>query len=113
MLSTRVDSSFSVHKLETFLSNPGEAHLEGLVKFLRYIRENKTLGLKYYADTKYLPLSDFLRQANIKNYNQLTAFYDYSLQDCIDTVISTESYIIFYRIGPIDHVTHATGPVDQ
>ena len=50
LLSTRVDLSFTVHKLAKFSSNPGKVHFEGLLHILRYIRDNKTLGLKYYAD---------------------------------------------------------------
>ena len=34
LLSTRVDLSFSVHKLEHFSSNPGKLHFEGLVNLL-------------------------------------------------------------------------------
>ena len=43
LLSTRVDLSFSVHKLEKFSSNPVKVHFEGLVYLMRYIRDNKTL----------------------------------------------------------------------
>ena len=50
LLSTRVDLSFAVHKLAKFSSNPGKVHFEGLLHLLKYIRDNKTLGLKYYAD---------------------------------------------------------------
>ena len=46
LLSTRVDLSFAVHKLAKFSDNPGKLHFEGLVHLLRYIRDNKTLGLK-------------------------------------------------------------------
>ena len=49
LLSTRVDLSFSVHRLAKFLANPGKVHFEGLIHLLRYIRDNKNLGLKYYA----------------------------------------------------------------
>ena len=52
LLSTRVYFSFAVHKLAKFSSNHGKVHFEGLVHLLRYIRDNKTLGLKYYANTK-------------------------------------------------------------
>ena len=69
-LSTREDLSFAVHKLEEFSSNPGKVHFKGLVVF-RYNRDNNTLGLNYYADMKDAPLSDLLRQANIKTENQL------------------------------------------
>ena len=41
---------------------------------LRYIRDNKTLGLKYYADLNDSPVTDLLRQANIKTKNNLMIF---------------------------------------
>ena len=34
LLSTRVDSSFVVHKLAKFSANPGKVHFEGLVHFI-------------------------------------------------------------------------------
>ena len=40
-------------------------------------------------------------------------FSDSSWQDCPDTGRSIGAYIIFYRGGPIDHVTHVPGPVAQ
>ena len=78
LLSTRVDLSFAVHKLEKFSANPGKVHFVGLVHLLRYIRDNKTLGLKYYADLNDAPVTDLLRQANIKTNNNLMYFYDSS-----------------------------------
>ena len=69
--SKRVDLSFAVHKLAKFLSKPGKVHFEGLVHLLRYIRDNKTLWLKCYADTKDASLYDLLRQAIINTENQL------------------------------------------
>ena len=50
LLSTRVDLSFAVQKLAKFSANTGRVHFEGLIHLLRYIRDNKALGLKYYAD---------------------------------------------------------------
>ena len=67
--------------------------------------------LKYYADLNDAPVTDLLRQANIKTKNQLMAFSDSSWQDCPDTGRSTGAYIILYQRGPIDHGTHVTGPV--
>ena len=58
--------SFAVQKLAKFSSNPGKVKSEGLVHLLRYIRYNKTLGLKYYADMNDAPVTDLLRQASIK-----------------------------------------------
>ena len=84
-----MDLSFALQNLEKFSSNPGKLHSEGLVHLLRYIRNNKTLGLKYYYDMNYALVSDLLRQASIKTENQLMGFYDYSWQDCPDTGRST------------------------
>ena len=110
-MSTRVDLSFAVHKLEKFSANPGEVHFEGLVHLLRYIRDNKTLGLKYYDDLNDAPVTDLLRQDNIKTNNNLMAFSDSSWQDCPDTGRTTGVYIIYYQGGPIDHGTNVLGPV--
>ena len=70
LLSTRVDLSFAVRKLVKFSSSPGKVHFELLVHILRYIRENKTFGLKYYADMNDAPVSNLLRQAIINTENQ-------------------------------------------
>ena len=53
-------------------------HSVVLVNLLRYIRDNKTLSLKYYADAKDATLYDLLIQANIKTENQLMFFSDSS-----------------------------------
>ena len=113
LLSTIVDFSLTVHKLSRFSTNPGKVHSDGLIHLLIYIRENKTLGLKYYAYLNDAPVIDPLRQASIKTKNHLMAFYDSSWQDCQDTGISTGAYIIMYQGGPIDHGTHVPGPVAQ
>ena len=113
LLSTRVGLSFAVHKLAKFSANPGKVHFEGLVHLLRYIRDNITLGLNYYDDLNDAPVTDLLRQSNIKTNNSLMAFSDSSWQDCPDTGRSTGAYIIYYQGGPIDHGTHVTGPVSQ
>ena len=49
IVSTRVDFWFTVQKLEKFSSNPGIVNFDCLVHLLRYIRENKKLGLEYYS----------------------------------------------------------------
>ena len=59
-------------------SNPGKVHLEVLVHLLRYIRDNKTLVLKYYADMNDAPVTDLLRKARIKTQNHLMDFSDSS-----------------------------------
>ena len=113
MLSTRAGLSFAVQNLSKFESNTGKVHFEGLVHLLRYIRENNTLGLKYYADMKDAPLYDLLRQARIKTDNQFMDFSDSIWKDCPYTGRSIGTYIIFYQGGKMDHVTHVPGPVTQ
>ena len=108
-----MDLSFAVQKLAKFSANPGKVHFEGLIHLLRYIRDNKTLVLKYYADMNDAPVTYFLRQVNIKTKNHLMDFNDSSWQDCPDTGRSTGAYIIFYQGGPIDHGTYVPGPVDR
>ena len=108
-----MDLSFSVHKLVNFSANPGKGHFEVLVHLLRYIKDNKTLGLEYYADMNDAPVTDLLRQASIKTKNHLMAFYDYSWKDFPDTGRSEGELIIFYQGGPIDHGTNFPGPVAQ
>ena len=85
LLSKRVEFSFAVHKLEKFSANPVIVHFEGLVHLSIYIRDNKTLGLKYYADMNDAPISDLFRKASIKTRNRLMDLSDYSWKDCPDT----------------------------
>ena len=113
LLSKIVDLSFAVHKLAKFSANPGKVHFEGLIHLLRYFRNNKTLGLKYYADLNDAPVTDLLMQVGIKTKNHLMDFSDSSWQYFPDTRRSTEAYIIFYQGGRIDHGTHVPGPVAQ
>ena len=108
-----MDFSFAVHKLVKFSANTGEVHFEVLIHLLRYIRYNKTLGLKYYADLNDAPVTDLLSQANIKTKNHLMDFSGPSWQDFPETGKSIGAYVIFYQGGPIDHVKHVPGPVIQ
>ena len=91
----------------------GQVHFEVLVQLLVYIRDNKNLGLKYYAKIYDATLDDLLRKDSFKTENQLMMF-SYSIwQDCPDTGRSKVSYIVFYQGWPIDNCTHVTGPVAQ
>ena len=45
LLCTIIYLSFLLHVLANVLSNAGKVYFEGLVHLLRYVRENKTLGL--------------------------------------------------------------------
>ena len=80
---------------------------------LRYIRDNKNLGLIYYSKIEDATLSDILIQASIKTYNQLMAFYGSIWKEYTYTRRSTGSYIVFYQGGLIDYCTHVTCPVAQ
>ena len=73
-----MELSFEVHKLARFSADPGKVHFEGLIHFFRYIRDNKHLGLKYYADLNDVPVTDLLRQAIIKTKNHFMDFSDSS-----------------------------------
>ena len=71
LLSTRVDLSFSVHKLAKFSANTSKVHFEGLINMLRYIRENKTLGLKYNEDLNYEPVTDCSQKLHLQSYLEM------------------------------------------
>ena len=71
------------------------------------------MGLKYYADINDAPVTDLLRQANIKTKNHFIDFSDSSWQYFPDTGIVTGAYIIFYQGRTIDHGKHVPGPVSQ
>ena len=104
---------FCSAQVSNFSDNTDEVHFEGLVHLLIYIRDNKTLGLKYYAHLNDAPVTDLLKQANIKIKNHLMAFSDSIWQDCPYTGRSTGAYIIFHQGGPIDHGTYVPGQVAQ
>ena len=101
-LSTTIDLCFTVHKFAKFSSIPGKLHSEGLVHSLRYIRDNKNLGLRYYSKIEDAPLSDLLGQNIVTTKNQLMVLYDSRWKECPDTCRSTGAYIVFYQGGPID-----------
>ena len=86
--------SFAVHKLAKFLANPGKVHFEGLIHLLGYIRENKTWGLKYYADLNDATVTDLLRQASIKTKNHLMDFSDSSWQ-YFQTLEELQEHVLF------------------
>ena len=101
LFSTRVDLSFAVHKLAKLSANPGKVHFEGLIHLLRYIRDNKTLGLKYYADMNDAPVTDLLRQASIKTENHLMAFSDPSWKFFQTLEEVQENTLSFIKVGQL------------
>ena len=82
-----------------------------MVKLLRYSRDNKILGLRYYAKIEDAPIFDLTIQAIIKTDNQLMVLYDYRWQECTDTDRSKGAYMMFYQGGPIDNFTYVSDPV--
>ena len=85
-----MELSFAVHKLEKFSASPGKVHFEVLIHLLRYIRDNKTFGMKYYAYINDAPVSDLLRQASIKTKNLFMAFSD--LETWLSSFLSFPRY---------------------
>ena len=75
---------------------------------MRYIRYNKNLGLVYYVNRYYAPLSDLLIKSGINTESQLMMFSHSSWQYFPDTGRSTIAYIVIYHDGPIYHCTHIT-----
>ena len=62
---------------------------------MRYIKDNKTLGLKYYADLNDAPVTDLLRQSNIKAKNHLMAFL-ILFGKIVQTLEEVQEHILFY-----------------
>ena len=60
-----------------------------------------------------VPLFDLLRQAIISTEKKMMALSDSSCKYCLETGRSTGAYFIFYKVGPINHVTHVPGPGAQ
>ena len=94
-------------------SNPGKVQFEVLVHLFIYIRDNKTLGLKYFAYMNDSPVTNLLIQASIKIDNHFMAFSDSIWRDYPGTGRSTGAYMIYYQGGTIYHGTHVPGPVPQ
>ena len=60
---------------------------------------NNTLGLNYYDEINYAPLSELLRQARIKTENKLMVFSDSIWKDCPkDQIIGSTIYLLFTRV---------------
>ena len=68
---------------------------------LRYIRESKTLGLKYYADLNDALVTDLLRQANIKTKNHLMDFM-ILVGKIVHTLEEVQDHILFsIKVGQL------------
>ena len=96
IFSTRVDLSFAVHKLAKFSANPGKVHFEGLVNLLRYIRDNKPLGLKYYAPVL-IPVSGQSCQLEPEKYIKWLLVL---IMDCLKRSVTGASFRSAYYFRP-------------
>ena len=112
-LSKIVHLCFALYRLAEDFSNPGNVKFEGLVHLVRFIRDNKNLGFKYYAWIEDAPLSENFIQAIIKSDKQLMFFRIIGGRTVHILTESTGSYIVLYQGGPIDHWNHVTGPVSK
>ena len=105
IFSTILDLSFAVHKLAKFSANPGKVHSEWLIHFFRYIRDKNTLGLKYYADLNDAPVTDLLRQDNIKTKNHLMDFL-ILVGKIVQILEKVQEHSLFYiKVGQLT-ITH-------
>ena len=66
-----------------------------MVDLLWYIRDNKTLGLKYYAGMNYAPVSYLLIQASIKTENQFMDFL-ILVVNIVQTLSEVQEHIIYF-----------------
>ena len=57
-----------------FSSNTGKVKFEDFLYLLRYIRNRKNLGLKYYANIEYETIYYVLRKITIKTEKKLMVF---------------------------------------
>ena len=108
---TRYDILYAVNKLTKFTRKPGKAHMDAIVHVLRYLRDNPTLGIRYYANWNESPLCKMLKENGLSTNNELVTFSDSSWQDDIDTSRSTGSYIVIYRGGIVDHSSNLPEPI--
>ena len=108
---TRFDILYAVNKLAKFTRKPGKPHMNAIIHVLRYLRDNPTLGIKYYSDWEQSPLCNLLKNNGLPTKNELVTFSDSSWQDDIDTSRSTGCYLITYRGGIVDQSSNIPEPV--
>ena len=70
-------SMWNSYDTDIGLCKLGSNNLRIILFKLRYIREKKNLGLKYYAKIDNEPLSELLRQTSIHDKKQFMVLYDY------------------------------------
>jgi hypothetical protein len=75
---TRQGITYAVVKFAKYTKRPGVVHMEALLHLLRYLRDNKYLGLKIYSDITISPITKFLSSNGIFLDNPLCTFTDSS-----------------------------------
>ena len=85
---TRPDIAFAISKLSKFMANPGEKHVQGLKRLLRYLAGTVDQGLLYSF-------------AASPPREGVYGYYDAAHADDIDTRRSTMAYVFFYEGCPI------------
>ena len=81
---TRPDIKFAVFYLARYQARPGERHLKGLFRILRYLKGTLSAGLTFNT-----------------NDDLLTVYCDSDHAGCVDTRRSTSGYVFFMYGGPI------------
>ena len=112
MIFTKEDVSASDEQVEN-LTREYNIHYLACIGSLIYLlstRVDLRFAVHKLAKFSANPVTDLLRQTNIKTKNHLMAFSYSSWQDCPDTGRSTGLYIILYQGGPIYHRTYVSGP---
>jgi hypothetical protein len=85
--------------------------METLLHFLRYLRDNMYLGLKFYSDITMSPITRLLSSNGISLNNPLCTFTDSSWNDDTDTGRSSGCFMIFYMGGVVELSSNMPDPV--
>ena len=83
---TRPDIAFAVSKLSKFVANPGDIHVAGLKRLLRYLKGTADHGLVYCFSAR----AEGTREG-------VYGFFDASFADDIDTRRSTIAYLFYFE----------------
>jgi hypothetical protein len=85
--------------------------MEALLHFLRYLRDNMYLGLRFYSDISMSPITRLLSSNRISLDNPLITFFGSSWNDDIDTGRSTGCFMIICMGGVVEHSSNMPDPV--
>jgi hypothetical protein len=79
--------------------------------FLRYLKDNMYLGLKFYSDITMSPITRLLSSNRISLDNLLCTFTYSSQNDDIDTGRSSGCFMIFLMGGVAEHSSNMSDHV--